>query len=61
MPSKATLIHGDYDSHPYEGVEEPLSKYVEDFKFILLKKCGHKPWIEKHAMDEFYAIIKREL
>lgn len=28
-------IHGDYDPHPAEGVKEPLSKAVEDFKFIL--------------------------
>ena len=54
-------IHGDYDPHPSEGVEEPLSKYIDDFHFYLLKNCGHKPWIEKHAKDKFYEILKREL
>ena len=56
-----TAIHGDYDPHPYKGVEEPLSRYIEDFYFILLKNCGHKPWTEKYAKDEFYKILKQEL
>ncbi len=54
-------IHGDYDSHPAEGVDKPLSKAVKDFKFILLKKCGHTPWIEKEAKAEFYRILNKEL
>ena len=54
-------IHGDYDPHPAEGVEEPLSAVLKDFRSILLKKCGHKPWIERHARDIFYNILKQEL
>jgi pimeloyl-ACP methyl ester carboxylesterase len=54
-------IHGDYDPHPFEGVEKPLSKIVKDFKFILLKNCGHYPWIEKNAKESFYNILFREL
>ena len=45
--------HGDYDPHPYQGVKEPLSAVLKDFKFILLKYCGHTPWIEKEARDIF--------
>ena len=47
-------IHGDYDPHPAEGVNEPLSRECADFRFILLKKCGHRPWIERYAADAFY-------
>lgn len=54
-------IHGDYDPHPYKGIKEPLQKVVSDFKFILLEKCGHKPWIEKEARDKFYSVIRAEL
>ncbi|NTV23532.1 MAG: alpha/beta hydrolase [Nanoarchaeota archaeon] len=54
-------IHGDYDPHPAEGVKEPLSKIVKDFKFVLLEKCGHHPWLERHARDEFYNVLKAEL
>lgn len=54
-------IHGDYDSSPPEGIEEPLSKILKDFRFILLNNCGHYPWIERSAKDNFYEIIKNEL
>lgn len=54
-------IHGDYDPHPAEGVEKPLSRVLKEFKFQILKNCGHEPWIERHAKDEFYFILKSEL
>jgi pimeloyl-ACP methyl ester carboxylesterase len=54
-------IHGDYDPHPAEGVHKPLSTMLKIFEFILLKNCGHKPWIERQAKDKFYEILKEEL
>ncbi|MCX5999000.1 MAG: alpha/beta hydrolase [Chloroflexi bacterium] len=54
-------IHGDYDPHPAEGVERPLSAVLKSFRFILLRNCGHMPWIERQARDEFYRVLKDEL
>jgi pimeloyl-ACP methyl ester carboxylesterase len=54
-------IHGDYDPHPAGGVRVPLSGALKDFKFILLEKCGHEPWIERWARDRFYEILRNEL
>jgi pimeloyl-ACP methyl ester carboxylesterase len=54
-------IHGDYDPHPAKGVREPLSGVLRDFRFILLKKCGHQPWVERFAKDRFYQILEEEL
>jgi pimeloyl-ACP methyl ester carboxylesterase len=59
--SPVLAIHGDYDSHPAEGVEKPLSAVVRDFRFILLESCGHKPWIERQARERFFAILEEEL
>jgi pimeloyl-ACP methyl ester carboxylesterase len=56
-----TAIHGDHDPHPAEGVEKPLSSRVDSFKFFLLQRCGHKPWIERHAKDLFYEVLKNEI
>lgn len=53
-------IHGDYDPHPLEGVKEPLSLVIKDFRFILLKNCGHSPWLEMAAREDFYRILKEE-
>ena len=54
-------IHGDYDPHPAEGVQKPLSSVLKDFRFILLKNCGHNPWIEQKAREEFFRILREEL
>ncbi len=50
-------IHGDYDPHPFDGVKRPLSTFLKDFRIILLEKCGHYPWIERHARNKFYSIL----
>ncbi len=54
-------IHGDYDPHPAEGVQKPLSAILKSFQFILLEKCGHKPWIERQARDKIYILLREEL
>ena len=54
-------IHGEYDSHSYEGVEKPLSRVVKNFKFILLKDCGHYPWNERYARSEFFKKLLEEI
>jgi pimeloyl-ACP methyl ester carboxylesterase len=54
-------IHGDYDSHSAKGVQKPLSLTLKNFRFLLLKNCGHKPWIEQQARLEFYKILRQEL
>ena len=56
-----TAIHGDYDPHHYSGVKMPLSETLNEFRFYLLKNCGHKPWQEKNARENFYDILIREL
>ena len=54
-------IHGDYDLHPIDGVERPLSRRLKDFKLIRIEKCGHIPWRERHAKDSFFEILRSEL
>jgi len=54
-------IHGDYDPHPPEGVQKPLAAVLKSFRFVLLKNCGHKPWIEHRAKEEFFRILRQEL
>ncbi len=54
-------IHGEYDPHPAEGVKKPLSRVLKEFRFVIIKNCGHLPWLERQARDEFYKILRREL
>lgn len=54
-------FHGDYDPHPFKGVEDPLASVVKDFKFILLKNCGHTPWREEYVKDRFLHMLYNEI
>jgi pimeloyl-ACP methyl ester carboxylesterase len=54
-------IHGDYDPHPADGVQIPLSASLDRFSMILLKNCGHTPWKERQARDAFYQALTGEL
>lgn len=54
-------IHGDWDPHPAEGVNDPLTRELKDFRFILLDKCGHRPWIERNAAENFYKTLVAEI
>jgi pimeloyl-ACP methyl ester carboxylesterase len=54
-------IHGSHDPHPADCVQIPLSEKLPDFKMYLLKHCGHKPWIERQAVERFYAVLEDEL
>lgn len=56
-----TLIQGDYDAHLAKEVYEFLKESISQTKLYELKKCGHYPWIEKYAKDEFYKIILNSL
>jgi pimeloyl-ACP methyl ester carboxylesterase len=54
-------IHGDCDPHPAAGVQEPLSRVLQDFRFILLEHCGHHPWFERQAKQQFYEKLRVEI
>lgn len=54
-------IHGDYDPHPAEGIKKPLSSVLKNFRFILIEKCGHEPWIEREARDNFFILLRKEI
>jgi pimeloyl-ACP methyl ester carboxylesterase len=47
-------IHGMQDSHPYAGVEIPLRQHLSEVDFVLLDHCGHYPWRERFAHEEFF-------
>lgn len=54
-------IQGNYDPHPSDGIEKPLSIILKNFRFYQLQNCGHHPWFEKEAKSKFYDILIREL
>lgn len=55
---KVHIIHGDYDPHPVAGVIEPLSHKIKDINSVVLERCGHYPWKETLAHDEFFRVLR---
>jgi len=55
------LIQGAADPHPAEGVIQPLKDNHVDIKSYVLDKCGHTPWREKYAREEFARVLFSEL
>ena len=61
LECEVTVIHGDYDPHPVSGVIEPLSMKIEGIRSIILSKCGHYPWKETYAHDDFFEALSEVL
>ena len=55
------VFHGDYDPRPANAVKKPLSGKIKNIRFYLLEQCGHYPWMEKHACDRFFELLREEL
>ena len=53
------LVHSD--SGHVIGTSFLHSYHLKNFRFVLLEKCGHTPWLERWAREGFYRIIKAEL
>ena len=50
------------DPPPAEGVREPLTRVLTaPFEFVVLRNCGHTPWLERAARAELYEILGAEL
>jgi pimeloyl-ACP methyl ester carboxylesterase len=54
-------IQGDYDPRSAVMVQQALADKVKEFKFILLSKCGHTPWMEKYARENFFSVLREEI
>ena len=56
-----SVIHGSHDPHPAAGVIEPLRAVLPEPRFVLLKRCGHTPWTERHARGPFFRALREEI
>jgi pimeloyl-ACP methyl ester carboxylesterase len=47
------MLHGDTDPHPGQSTRDVLRRSVPQVEYVELSRCGHAPWLERHARDEF--------
>jgi pimeloyl-ACP methyl ester carboxylesterase len=52
------MLHGDVDPHPGSLIAEDLHRYIPHLEYRELAKCGHTPWLERQARDEFFASLE---
>ena len=50
-------MQGELDPHPVKAVTIPLQENGVPCETYILEKCGHSPFMEKYAKDEFYKIL----
>lgn len=55
------VLHGDFDPHPMEGIRPFLESCLRDVRFHTLSECGHYPWIERRARNQFFDILMQEI
>jgi len=51
------MLHGDYDPHPGRPIRDSLLPVLPQLEYVELANCGHDPWIERQARDEFFAVL----
>jgi len=61
VQSPVLMLHGNYDPHPGPRTRDLLRRYVPQLEYHELPRCGHSPWRERFARDEFFQIMSRWL
>ena len=52
-----TMIHGKDDPHPGRLIHKSLVRFIPSLQYFDLPRCGHKPWIEQYAEEDFYKLL----
>jgi len=48
------MLHGDDDPHPGAMIRDCLRVYLPQMEYHAWPACGHYPWLEKAAREDFY-------
>jgi pimeloyl-ACP methyl ester carboxylesterase len=59
--SPVLMLHGDFDPHPGAPTRDLLRRYIPQLEYHELPRCGHSPWRERFARDEFFQVMTRWL
>ncbi|MDM8006559.1 MAG: alpha/beta hydrolase [Phycisphaerae bacterium] len=58
IKSPVLMLHGDHDPHPGRMIEAVLRRHMPQLEYHELARCGHSPWNERHAREEFCAVLR---
>lgn len=52
------MLHGTYDPHPGVMIRDCLCQYMPQIEYRELQRCGHEPWRERFASDDFFVALR---
>ena len=58
ITAPVTMLHGDHDPHPGRLIRDGLRPHIPHLEYVELERCGHTPWIERHAREDFFARLR---
>jgi len=58
IASPVLMLHGDYDPHPGPMIRDGLLPHIPHIEYHELTRCGHSPWNEALARDEFFRALR---
>jgi pimeloyl-ACP methyl ester carboxylesterase len=50
------MLHGADDPHPGGMIRDTLKQYIPHLEYHEFQQCGHEPYNEKYARDDFFAL-----
>lgn len=51
------MLHGAVDPHPGPLIRASLQPFLPQLEYRELERCGHYPWLERAAREEFYVVL----
>ena len=58
IKSPVLMLHGADDPHPGEMIRASLEPHIPQVEYREWQRCGHYPWLEKSARDEFSSVLR---
>ncbi len=58
ISAPVTMLHGAEDPHPGPAIYESLKGFIPQLRYVEFARCGHMPWIERHARDPFFKALR---
>ena len=55
------MLHGSFDPHPGALIRDSLKPYVPQLEYREFERCGHVPWLERAAHEEFLRALREWL
>ncbi|MBI1850224.1 MAG: alpha/beta hydrolase [Planctomycetes bacterium] len=55
------MLHGADDPHPGPMIRASLAPHIRRLEYIEWPRCGHYPWLERHARSAFFAALREAI